>query len=100
MKVEYLLLSGGRDENNFPLKYTKNYERGQLISQTQSPEGMFVIVGKSDEKEFLTLEQIPCDSIHWKGDGKGIIHGRNNLCKQNGCKHYEECGVPLIEEFK
>ncbi|MEK6935555.1 MAG: hypothetical protein AABW67_02115 [Nanoarchaeota archaeon] len=92
VSTEYHMLNGESINGN---SLDVNCKEGEFIARINGesedePKGLFRILGRDREK--LTLEQIDCNSLHWRinpGRGTG---GFNGDCKLK-CKYFEECPI-------
>ena len=54
------------------------------------PKGMFRVLGSNREK--LTLEQIDCNSLHWRINPRRGTGWPNGNCKLK-CQYFNECPI-------
>jgi len=91
VKVEYHLLDRRYSKGNSP---DVNCKEGDFLlinkESEDEPKGMFRVL-RGDRKK-LTLEQIDCNSAHWRINLKRGTGGPNENCKLK-CKYFEECPI-------
>lgn len=91
VKVEYHMLNGESINGN---SLDVNCKKGDFLLVRKRPEdgseGMFRVLGSNREK--ITLEQINCNSLHWRINLRRGTGGPNGDCKLK-CEYFKECPV-------
>lgn len=92
VKVKYVLLNEKTQKKIKTLEvFPGPYRSCDFISQIkEEPQGLFYISEISISEKRITLKQIDCNEMHWKGNN-GKSHGPDKDCKEKGCPFLRSC---------